>query len=191
MKNKDLAGFTRDVGEETLLVPALQRVFNREVLENVTRDEIVEVLSTEVFLDIEKINLRLGGECLHDEMAINLLQIVEFFDIDYLMIVRRRLRKLGVTKYSLLVLFETICGDIEKHDLLSFVQEIAGDERFLFWYTKIEWIVPEIYDILYIFNLDVEILKSNSIENELIPAIVGDEVACSDMIIKFENFRNK
>lgn len=189
MKNKDLAGFTRDGVEGNIMVPVLQRLFKREILETVTRDEIIEVLGTEMFLDIEKINLRFGGTCVEEEKAVSMLQIVEFFAIDYLALIQRRLRKLGVTKYSLYTLFKAIIGDEKYHDTISIVEKLSEDGRFLDLWRKIEFIVENFDDLLSIYNLKLDMLKIN--EDELIPVSVGDEISSTDMIIKFENFKNR
>ena len=189
--NKDLVGFSIDAGEESLKIPALQRVFKREILENVTRDEIVEVLSTEMFLDIEKTNLRLDGKCDDEDRAICLLQILEFFDIDYLSLIQRRLRSLGVTKYSLYTLFKAITGNERYHDTISIIEKLSEDERFLFLWGKIEFIVDDYYHLLQLLSLNMSVLMSGEIEDELIPFIDGDENSDSEMIIKFENFKNK
>lgn len=189
--NKDLVGFSIDVGEKALKIPASEKIFDRRILENTTRSEIVEILSTEMFLDIEKINLRLGGKCVEDEMSICLLQIVEFFAIDYLLLIQRRLRNLGVTKYSLFTLFEAIIGDVKYHDTMSLVEKFSENDRFLTIWDRVNYLVLSFDDLLRIFNLDLEILKSRESEDELIPFMDDDEISCTDMIIKFENFKNK
>jgi hypothetical protein len=189
MKNKVLAGFTRGMGEENLMVPVLQRLFKREILETVTRDEIIEVLHSEKFLDVEMINIRLGGKCLNNEVAINLLQIVEFFDVDYLSLIQGRLRCIGVTKYSLYTLFDLITNEEKCNDIVSIVEKLSQDERFLCWWSKIEFIIESFDDLLLIYNLDLDMLKIN--EDELIPVSIGDEISSADMIIKFENFKNR
>ena len=189
--NKDLVGFSIDVGEESLKIPAIQRVFKREILENVTRNEIMEVLGTEMFLDIEKINLRLGGACVEEEKAVSLLQIVEFFAIDYLALMQRRLRNLGVTKYSLYTLFEAIVDGEEYHDTISIIEKLSEDERFLFLWGKIEFIVDDYYHLLQLVSLDMSMLMVGEIKDELIPFMNDDEVSCEEMIIKFESFKNK
>ncbi|MGZ2370415.1 hypothetical protein ACXR6G_11550 [Ancylomarina sp. YFZ004] len=189
--NKDLIGFSIETGDKTLGTPILEKIFDRRILENVTRDEIVEVLRTEMFLDLENIIMRLGGKCDDEDTAISLLQIIEFFAIDYLSLIQRRLRNLGVTKYSLYTLFKAIVGDVEYHDTMSIVEEFSEDARFLFLWGKIEFIIIHFDWLLCIFNLDLEILKTSVSEDELIPYMGGDETSCTDMIIKFENFKNK
>jgi hypothetical protein len=189
--NKDLVGFSRETGEELLKIPAIQRVFKREILENVTRDEIVEILGTEMFLDVETINFRLGGKCDDEDTTINLLQIIEFFAIDYLMMIRKRLRNIGVTKYSLYTLFEAIIDGEEYHDTMSIVEKLSEDNRFLELWGRVEFIVDDYYHLLQLFSLDMSMLMVDEAEDELLPFMNDDETSCTDMIIKFENFKNK
>jgi hypothetical protein len=186
--NKDLVGFSVDIGEKTLKIPAIEKIFDRRILENVTRDEIGEVLRTEVFLDLENIIMRLGGKCDDEDTAINLLQIVEFFAIDYLMMIRKRLRNLGVTKYSLYTLFKAIVDNKEYHDTISIVEKLSEDERFLVLWGKIEFLVSDFDFLLQILNLNMTMLMVD--EADLIPD-VDDDIPYSDMIIKFDNFKNK
>lgn len=189
--NKDLVGFSIDVGEKTLKIPVIEKIFDRGILENVTRDEIVEVLRTEMFLDIERINLRLRGKCDDEDTAICLLQIIEFFAIDYLSLIQRRLRSLGVTKYSLYTLFEVIVDGEEYHDTISIMEKLSEDDRFLTIWDGVSYLVEDFDFLLRIFNLDMNMLMVDKAEDEWLPFMNDDEVSCEEMIIKFENFKNK
>lgn len=189
--NKDLVGFTLDTGEKTLKIPVIEKIFDRKLLGELSRSEVVEVLNSECFLDLENTIMRLGGKCDNEDAAISLLQIIEFFAIDYLSLIQRRLRNLGVTKYSLYTLFKEIIGNEKYHDTISIVEKLSEDERFINLWSKIEFIVEDFEFLLQIFNLDLEILMSRESEDELIDVIVDDDIPYSDMIIKFENFKNK
>jgi hypothetical protein len=187
--NKDLVVFVKEGRGNSVEIPVLESVFHRETLENITRNEVVEIISSEPMLAIYRYAERLGRVCSDEELSINLLQIVEFYDIDYLGIIRKRLRNLGITKHSLLMLFELICGEIANTDILSVIEEVSKDERFLSIWMKAQHIVPSVIDLIYLFRIDEIILVDELNKGELIPVEVDDTVKCNDLIIKFENFK--
>jgi PAS domain-containing protein len=186
----NLCSFTRENKDGSLEILVLTKLFSKTILTDISRNEVVEVLHSEPFLKITNIASRLGKET-NEEDAISLNEIIQFFDIDYLDIIRKRLRNVGVTKYSLLRLFDSIIGEKEYDDLLSFIQDIATDKRFLKQWNKIQYILNQFYDLIYIFDIDMEIIKYNDEESELIPVEVDDSIKNNDLIIKFENFKNR
>jgi len=190
--NKDLVKFSIETGEKTLKIPVIEKIFDRRLLGDLSRSEVVEVLNSEYFLDLENTLMRLGGKCDSEDTAISLLQILEFFAIDYLTIIQRRLRSIGVTKYSLYTLFKVIIGDEKYHDTISIVEKLSEDDRFLTVWGKIEFLVPNFDFLLQVFNLDMTMLMVDEADDELLPLMDNDDGnSYSDMIIKFENFKNK
>lgn len=189
--NKDIIGFSRDIGDYTPSILALRKVFRKEILEDCTRNEVVEILQSEPLFSLSRLEVRFGGGCKEGENGICLLEIVEFFDVDYSNIIRRRLRNLGVTKFSLLTLFDVITKGKKYDDLISFVENISRDDRFLQLWTKIEFVVEDFYDLLYLFNIESVVVELGEEECEMIPVILDDKVFYEDFITKFENFRSK
>lgn len=184
--NKDLTKFTK-IDENEVYVICTQKVFNKAILDHVRRSELIEILMSEKFIDIDRINERLGFPVIEVDDSISLLTILEYYDIDYLELIQRRLRNVGITRCCLIYLIQNILTPETFRDVVSIFEAITENDKFINLWCKASHLLSSVDDLLQIFDIDYLMFK-NVDENELIVAEVGDDVNYPERVIRFENF---
>lgn len=184
--NSELLNYTRNHVDDTEYVPVLSKIFSAEVLDMVSRNEVLDILHSEKFMDIERISSRLVNNNGAEEDGVSLLDVLFHFNIDYISIVIKRLQNVGVTKYSLLNKLKKYVDEYECVDLVSFAERISANVEFLeFWKRKIDPIIDDLLYLLDVLGIDsvIDELGSNLIKVDL-----GDDIKFKNRVLKFEKF---
>lgn len=145
----------QDDADQPILI--LRNVFSKKKLLSLDRSEIYEVIRTSSFLNLSTISERLNGGCEDENDACSLLYILEFFELDYVKITRKRLQQIGVSRLYLINWLNGCVENSSEDDLFTLVEDMIVDNDFLANWIRIQPIANKFSYLLdlYLINLDV------------------------------------
>lgn len=181
--NKDLLYYETDDCSASAI---LDYEFSLTKLDRVQKHEVLEILSSTVFLDTDIIKKRL--DCENDDAFetdfCSLFYILESFDIDYIKLTRNRLHKIGVTKIKLINLIRDAIGVEGNGDTLSIIEKIFDDDDFNNLWKRVEYIVGEFSYLLKILGVELNsFLEKDEFETVLNPFDEDEK-----KVFKFDEF---
>lgn len=170
-----------------------RKIFNPSKVKQLGYAHVFETLRTTPFLDIYCIGLRMNILSVDEEGEdMNLMELLEYFDIEYEPIIRKRLIRVGYSRRKIIdVLMEaTRPKSIFLPDIYC---QWLEDEGFLKMWNVLEPIVGEIGYLLDFYGIECEEFNGGypKSEDELIMVEVGDEIQSKDRVLKFEKFNHE
>lgn len=170
------------------------KVYDIRKVKKLGYSQVLETLRTSPFLDFNSIGRQMNILPVGEHRAnMNLMELLEYFDIEYEPIIRRRLIRVGYSRAKILEVLRAATRT-KSTCLPDVYSQWLENESFKEMWNTIEPVIGEINYLLDFYGITLDETNGGhirSLEDDLIEIEIGDDVIIKDKILRFEKFNTK